>query len=174
MNKIILGLACALLVTMATAQEPPAPPAPPPLDCTPAEHQQFDFWIGEWAVSTADGQLAGHNTIEPTLNGCALTEFWRSTSGGEGRSINFYDRSNQQWHQLWVDSTGWSLRLAGTWNGKAMVLGGTTAGPDGSNFQHRVTWTPLQDGSVQQHWESSRDNGLSWSTVFDGNYRNNR
>ena len=35
---------------------------------------------------------------------------------------------------------------------------------------NRVTWTPNPDGSVRQHWQSSEDNGKTWSDVFDGLY----
>jgi hypothetical protein len=34
----------------------------------------------------------------------------------------------------------------------------------------RITWTPEQDG-VRQHWQSSADDGATWTTVFDGHYR---
>jgi hypothetical protein len=34
----------------------------------------------------------------------------------------------------------------------------------------RITWTPLPDGRVRQHWESTTDGGRTWSTVFDGYY----
>jgi hypothetical protein len=46
-----------------------------------------------------------------------------------------------------------------------MVLDGVLGG-----VRQRVTWTPRADGSVRQHWESSRD-GASWHTDFDGIYR---
>ena len=36
---------------------------------------------------------------------------------------------------------------------------------------HRITWTPLPDGSVRQHWEASQDAGANWRTLFDGLYR---
>ena len=35
---------------------------------------------------------------------------------------------------------------------------------------NRVTWTPNEDGSVRQFWESSTDNGDTWSVAFDGLY----
>ncbi len=35
----------------------------------------------------------------------------------------------------------------------------------------RITWTPLESGHVRQHWEQSADDGGTWTTVFDGEYR---
>ena len=50
----------ALLLAAGTANAADQPP-----DCSGAEYRQFDFWIGEFEVRTPDGQLAGHNVIEP-------------------------------------------------------------------------------------------------------------
>jgi len=148
--------------------------AQPPPDCTGAEYRQFDFWIGSFEVRLPDGSVAGHNVIESALNGCLITEHWTGAGGSEGRSINFYDRDDKRWHQIWIDSQGGVLRLTGGIVDGSMVLEGTT--PDkGGNFQRqRIRWTPLSDGSVRQHWESSADDGATWTTVFDGTYRQQR
>ncbi len=34
----------------------------------------------------------------------------------------------------------------------------------------RSSWQLRLDGSVRQHWLSSKDGGQTWSTVFDGMY----
>ena len=35
----------------------------------------------------------------------------------------------------------------------------------------RIRWTPQDDGSVQQHWQTSDDAGETWQTSFLGIYR---
>ena len=46
---------------------------PTPMNCQDSEaHRQFDFWVGQWEVRTAKGEIAGHNTIESVQAGCAL------------------------------------------------------------------------------------------------------
>lgn len=164
MNSFIT--ASAFLLAVGTAHAADQPP-----DCSGAEYRQFDFWIGEFEVRTPDGKFAGHNVIEPTLNGCALTEHWTGAGGIEGRSINFYDRSERRWNQVWIDAQGGVLRLAGGIVDGSMLLAGTTTGEDGAVQQHRIRWTPMPDGSVRQHWESSTDDGKTWTTAFDGSYR---
>ncbi|HET7704523.1 MAG TPA: hypothetical protein VFM36_00410, partial [Thermoanaerobaculia bacterium] len=61
-------LACALL--MLTAATVGAAP------CDRPEHRQFDFWAGEWTVTTPDGKTAGTNRITKIAGGCALLEEW--------------------------------------------------------------------------------------------------
>ena len=124
------GLTLRLLATLllaagfAAAQEPPS--------CDQPEHRQLDFWLGAWEVMTPDGQLAGHNTIEKILNGCALEEPWRGAKGSIGNSLNMYFTRDGQWHQSWVDGAGGRLDLAGGLDGNGrMVLTGSMPGPKG-------------------------------------------
>ena len=46
-----------------------------------------------------------------------------------------------------------------------MVLEGIDA-----DARQRITWTVDGDG-VRQLWETSKDDGSTWSTAFDGRYR---
>lgn len=160
-----------LLCTTAVAQEAPetAPAPPTPAPCADAEHRQFDFWIGAWNV-TANGNPAGHNRIEVILGGCALREQWTSARGGfAGTSLNLYDKARGVWHQSWVDTSGQLLQLDGGIEDGRMVLEGKRPGGNGGEVTHRITWTPNEDGTVRQFWQSSADGG-EWTTLFDGLY----
>lgn len=164
----VLSLAVSLPLagsSPAVAQEEGATPSP--LACQEAVHHAFDFWIGEWEVRLADGTLAGHNTIRRMAGGCGLAEHWRGSSGSVGESFNWADPVDGRWHQLWIDRSGLVLRLAGDPFENGMRLEGT--GND-TTVLHRVTWTALEDGRVRQHWQVSRDDGGSWSTLFEGFY----
>ncbi len=146
--------------------------AQPKLGCPDATHHQFDFWIGHWDVFTPDGKQAGTNRIEAIAQGCALLENWEGRGGFAGKSLNLYDRSDQRWHQSWVDATGSRLQLAGRFADGRMVLEGETPDDEhpGGKQLHRIAWTPNADGSVRQLWETSTDGGKTWSTAFDGKY----
>ncbi|MET0814202.1 MAG: hypothetical protein ABWX88_03320, partial [Pseudoxanthomonas sp.] len=66
------------------------------------------------------------------------------------------------------------LHLAGGLREGHMVLQGVQdkANAQSGLRQHeRITWTPNDDGSVRQHWETSTDGGKTWATSFDGLYR---
>ena len=146
-----------------------APSASPPGPCTSAEHRAFDFWLGDWSVHTADGKLAGTNSIKREYGGCVLHERYDTGRGYTGESLNVYDAGRKVWHQTWVDSGGLLLVLEGGLRDGAMVLEGRTTGADGKVTGHRITWTPHADGSVRQLWEST-DAGGAWKTAFDGKY----
>jgi hypothetical protein len=157
-------LACAALPLDAAAVSSPA------AACTSAEHRAFDFWLGDWQV-TSNGKVAGRNRIESILGGCALMETWQGAGGGRGRSLNAYDPTRRVWHQTWVDGQGTLLVLEGGWHDGAMqLLGVQRASASAAPARQRITWTPNGDGSVRQLWESSLDGGRTWSVVFDGHY----
>ena len=139
---------------------------PPPL---PLESRQFDFWIGEWNVTTPDGKPAGTSKIEVIANGAGLLENW-SSANSPGKSLNAYNAARKQWQQFWVGSGGGVLELAGGMVNGSMVLAGEHD-VRGRHLVEKITWTPNADGSVRQHWEQSTDAGKTWTTAFDGLYR---
>lgn len=156
---------------MSTAAQTSAPvPAPKAPPTPPAESKHFDFWLGEWEVTTPDGKLAGTNKIERIANGFGLLENWTSAGGGHGKSVNAYNPTKKQWQQFWIGGDGMVLELAGNLDAHgAMVMTGESSAPHAG--LNRVTWTPNADGTVRQFWEASADGGKTWKPVFDGRYR---
>jgi hypothetical protein len=138
--------------------------------CKDAAPRQFDFWVGRWRV-TEHGKLAGHNRIELILDGCALLENWTGAKGGEGKSLNFFDRDDGLWHQTWIDRSGGALFLSGKFEDGAMRMEGLRAATDKQPAtRHRITWRALPDGGVRQLWESTPAGKEEWVTQFDGMY----
>jgi hypothetical protein len=169
MNRHLVALlaAAGLGAGDAPAQTPANPPA-----CSEPEHRQFDFWLGEWDVTTPEGKPAGRNQITRIAGGCALHENWAGRGGFTGQSLNGWNRRTRQWQQTWLDSSGGRLDLAGGLRGASMVLEGSEPPEAGKPaLRHRITWSPQADGGVRQWWESSDDNGRTWRTAFDGRYR---
>lgn len=167
----LLSVACA----DAPAQQPPPPAPPPPQACSAPEHRQFDFWLGSWDVTGGPklDTLVGRNTITKVSSGCALAEHWVNGSGQDGHSLNAFDAAAGQWTQFWIGSDGVVLRLAGGLQGKAMVMAGRLplASAAGGEQWQKISWTPQDDGSVHQHWQTSDDAGATWQTSFLGIYR---
>jgi len=138
--------------------------------CSDEAYRGFDFWLGEWEVRTPSGQVAGRNRITSILSGCAIKEEWTGSRGSIGTSYNTWDAASRRWHQTWVDDQGTLLLLDGGLEDGKMVLSGERTGPNGGVVRHRLTWQPLEGGTVRQLWESSSDDGATWKTVFDGTY----
>ncbi len=104
------------------------------------------------------------------MNGCVIKESYSTPTGYHGESFNIYDKATNQWHQTWVDNNGMLLNLWGQLKSNSMVLTGTGKNQQGQEVRHKITWTPLVNGSVRQHWQMSQDHGVTWQTLFDGNY----
>ncbi len=135
------------------------------------EFRDFDFWLGEWDVHTANGTLAGRNRIEKAQAGCVLVENWVSISGTPGMSMNYYDISAKEWVQVWTGAGGTQIDIRGGLQADGMLLVGTihyVANESSAPF--RGLWTLLPDGRVRQFFEQSGDGGETWAPWFEGFY----
>lgn len=138
-------------------------------NCCDEAHEAFDFWLGNWEVFNAEGDLVGRNKIVKKEDGCLLQEEYHSTASEfTGQSFNFYNSTEDRWEQLWVDNQGTYLHLYGNIRDGAMVLEGDH-GKGEEKRTDRIAWTLLEDGRVQQLWEMRKE-GQEWNTVFEGYY----
>lgn len=167
---LALVIVCAVAASPAFAQQVPQPPKP----CATPEYRQFDFWVGDWDVTTPEGRPAGTNRVERILGGCALLENWESHGAGAGKSLTLYEASEKRWNQTWVDATGNRVVLTGGLEGARMVLANTWTAADGKRMRSDLSWTPHPDGTVRQVWRESQDDGQTYQTTFDGTYTRRR
>lgn len=161
-RPIVLMLALSLLPLAAGATLPSS--------CADPAYRQFDFWLGDWNVTTPDGRLVGRDHVERLYGGCVVKENWTGLQGGTGSSFNIYDANRKLWHQTWVDSMGTLLVLEGGLRHGRMVLKGDQVQKDGSHLLNRIIWTPGH-ATVHQVWEVSKDGGKTWKVIFDGIYK---
>jgi ketosteroid isomerase-like protein len=163
----LVGIVAVFWTTMSRAEE-----------CTESPRMHaLDFWLGRWDVSQG-GRLAGTNTIETTLDGCAIFEHWRDVEGGRGTSLFYYDRGTARWKQVWV--TEHALAVGGakekieqvelTATGRIRFQGQYPAAEPGTILTDRTTLTRHEDGTVRQVIEISKDAGRTWHTAFDAIY----
>jgi tetratricopeptide (TPR) repeat protein len=131
------------------------------------EARQFDFWVGSWDVRTAQGDLAGTNDIRLGAGECVLVENWKSTQGGLGQSLNFYDADAKLWRQIWVDADAEVTRFEGSFTEGQMRFKGERVSKTGERIPVKMTFTPMPDGRVRQMGEVSSDGGESWSVEYD-------
>ncbi len=166
--SIPLTLVAALLAAPALVGQPAPKSAPHPCREAP-EYGQFDFWVGDWTVTSGD-RLAGHNRIEKRSDGCLLLESWEGVGGSTGHSVNYFDPAERRWHQLWVGSGGGYISGSGGLDNGAMKLVGEHVLADGERRPFRMTFAPAGDGTVRQLLEESSDGGATWTVWFDGLY----
>jgi len=168
----LAGIACfcVLATTVTLAADENAAVA-----TNPCEHQDgfrdFDFWQGDWTVHTADGQFAGHNSIKSAEKGCLLLENWVGASGGTGMSVNYLDKSSNEWVQVWNSAGGSQINIRGGLTKDGMLLRGKIHYvANGTTAPFRGLWTLLDDGRVRQFFEQSNDGGKTWQPWFEGFY----
>lgn len=140
-------------------------------NCCSEDHQAFDFWIGNWNVTNANGSPAGKNIITKEEGNCVLRENWTSAKGGfTGTSLNYFNQRTKEWEQLWIDNSGNVLKLKGQRKGNKMILSSTEfVHTDGEKYINRITWTLNKDGSVRQLWELVQGDEPK-NVLFDGLY----
>lgn len=138
--------------------------------CTP-QHDQFDFWLGDWEVFNAEGEKIGENKIEKQEGNCLLSENWEGEKGGTGRSFNYYDPADSTWNQLWISNSGTILKLKGNAENDKMTLKSKLVEGEKGKYYNKITWTKNSDGSVTQLWEIMDPQGNLLNEAFKGVYR---
>jgi hypothetical protein len=139
--------------------------------CCTIEHNQFDFWIGEWNVYDTIGNLVGENTIASIQDHCVIEENWKSKSG-TGTSYNYYDNVDSTWNQVWIDNKGRPLVLKGRFNdGKMILRSKLTKGQKINEFYNQITWQKMPDETVVQTWEALDPDLKSIAVIFKGIYK---
>ena len=171
-------LIALLLVANATAT-PAAPPPPAPCSTIKGFHD-LDFWLGSWRVTSA-GQFAGNDVVTPILDHCAVTEDWTDADGSRGMSLFYFNTFVQSWTQVWVTNLATArggfkekFLIARFPNGGVRFQGPLAGAPGSAIILDRTTLTPVDDGTVHQLIEISRDGGTTWSPTFDAIYSRTR
>jgi hypothetical protein len=144
--------------------------------CTHPKVHEFDFWIGSWIVyKNGTDTVAGYNDIKPVAGGCSLLESYRNANGSyTGNSLNKYNAVTGKWQQFWVDNSGMTLFIEGTYTNNKLIMENQDKNADGTTTNNRITWFKNQDGTVRQYWEQSADKGKTWTVAFDGLYKKNK
>lgn len=148
------------------------------LPCSRPEYRQFDFWLGNWEAFGLNGKKAGDSKISVILDSCIILEEWTSASLVKGlryagKSFNTYNATTKQWQQTWVDNVGGSTEyLQGKFeNSKIVFLTQPFKFNKDTMATRKLSFTPLSADKVRQHGEISKDNGVSWITEYDLEYR---
>jgi hypothetical protein len=171
MQKLTTLLILISLFTTSNAQKGKLP-------CSNPVYRQFDFWIGEWEAFGLNGKKAGDSKISLILDSCIIFEEWTSASLQQGlryagKSFNTYNASTKQWQQTWVDNVGGTNEyMQGKFENNQIIYSSTPFKFSKDTMAIRkMTFTNLSADKLRQHGEISKDNGKTWSTEYDLEYR---
>src|SRR3954469_19435715 len=165
--NLALTLAALLASSSAARAQTSSAASSPPRQCaSEPERHRFDFWIGEWDVTTKAGAPVGTSVIQSVSRGCGLLENWTGKNGGQGKSLNAYNPLLHQWQQFWIGAEGAvSEYPASTLDGSSLVF--VRKSRAHADSVARLTFTPLDSATVRQHSELSSDAGRTWATQYD-------
>lgn len=175
--------ACCLVLMML---------AVPAQACDGEIFQAFRQLAGKWQVFR-DGALAGRLEMRPVAGGCAMLEDWRTAEGVHATALHWAGPAEDATetdtvedvlaapetgdaapamilHQVYVDSTGWSIRADGSIeDGKLVYEGHVTE--DGQELVLRATLHGLGSDEIVHVGETSGDAGETWQQGFTLTYR---
>lgn len=143
--------------------------------CSTVEYKQFDFWLGNWDVYNTDGKLIGTNLIKQMPNACAIQENWVSKSSkSKGTSYNYYNKTDNTWNQVWIDNTGFSLNLKGSYKNNAMILNSELINSEKGKYYNQIIWKKNADNSITQTWNYINEDHKKIKEVFKGIYKKHK
>lgn len=168
MRVILIGIVLTCLSGQVFSQLP----------CSGPEYRKLDFWIGEWDVYGKAGQKVGDSRITLILDSCVIFEEWTSTNVMRGlrytgKSFNTYNTTTKQWQQTWVDNTGMPIEFfRGQAEDNQLTYTSNPVKMNNDSVQvRRMTFSKIAPDKIRQHAEISHDNGLTWKTNVDLEYR---
>jgi hypothetical protein len=165
--KILTALALLLLATPAAYAQATG--------CDTPESKQLDFWVGDWELATVGQNAPGksRNRITKILDGCAILEEFDGAQGSKlvGRSVSTYDRASAKWKQTWVDNTASYLDFEGGLVEGDMSFWREAMQKDGRKQRQRMVWKDVKADSLKWLWQKSDDDGRTWSTQWEIDYR---
>lgn len=130
------------------------------------QNREFDFWIGEWNV-TSSGIPVGHSVVQIASGGCMILENWTASDGSNGKSMNYIDPATGKWEQTWSGSGGNVTKFVnGIYDGKQMLFEHTSI-VNGVKQTGRFHFYDLGNDRVRQMDELSADDGKTWTTLYD-------
>ena len=144
-----------------------------PCAAEPHTHD-FDFWIGEWNVyKTGTTYQVGYSSVQSIAGGCAILENWTSTGSNTGKSFNYYDPTTGKWEQDWLGSGGPADRqrfYSGEYKNGVMSFTSETTNPHGDKVKGNFRFYNIDKDTVRQYFETSIDDGKTYTPSYDFTY----
>jgi|SRR5579859_1864647 len=161
---VVIGGWCSQSVTSAWAAVDAGPCA------TNSESRQLDFWLGDWTVTYPGMPGSASSKVSLDLDQCLLVESWDGGKGHSGKNLFAYSSDDKSWHGMFADNQGRVHVFEGKVEAGVAEFAGPSRGADGQAVLNRIKVVRLAGNKVEQSWEKSRDNGVTWTMDFHGEY----
>ena len=163
-KKILLAVFCISLSTLKAQNTDNKP-------CSTEEAGQFDFWTGNWNLTYND-TVHATNRITKEMDGCVIYEhFDDPTQSFRGMSWSMYNSKQKKWQQTWVDNQGGYIVLTGGFENNKMTLSTEPKKlADGKSVQNRMIFYNISSNNFDWNWESTQDEGKTWSLKWKIHY----
>jgi hypothetical protein len=133
--------------------------------------RQFDYWLGDWVISTNEKPGTATSKVYLSLDKCAIIESWSDGKGHAGENIFAYSFDDHSWRGMFVDNRGHAhVFVDGKVADGTAEFDGPSRGENGDAVLNRIKIVRLDANQVKQTWEKSTDNGSTWTTLFSGAY----
>ena len=177
----MIPLAVAVFVpAVALGQDSSADSTTAPRPCDAPEFRQFDFWLGEWNLTSRMRKSLGsdewlessaRNSISIALDSCVIVEDFDGYPAAElkGMSVSTYNKRLGRWQQTWVDNQGGYLDFVGGMSNDSMILARETV-VNGRPRLQRMVFYDITENSLTWNWEMSTDSGKSWTLLWELKY----
>lgn len=132
------------------------------------DYHKLDFWLGSWKVFSAKGAKSADVKISSILDGCGISEDWKSAHGANGRGLAGYDRRTRKWNYFWLSATGALTHLMEEKGSAGSVQFSVTQNDTkGMTRLRRWTLSVMPRGGLRELSMGSADNGKSWTKEYE-------
>lgn len=135
---------------------------------TPTLPHQLDFLLGDWRMTTPDGQVIDFSFQRPLENCAALTYQSVPPMGGSLAGSIIPDWEQRTWDWTYAVGFGTISRFTGVVNGQTVVWTGRHHEAGGVSGLLRITDSLEPDGRIKEAAEYSMDDGRTWETHHVG------
>jgi len=140
-----------------------------------SESRQLDFWLGNWTVTYPGAPAPSASKVYLDLDKCLLVESWDGGKGHSGKNMFAYSFDDKTWHGMFADNQGRVHVFEGKVAPGFAEFTGRSRGPNGESVLNKIKVVRVTANEVEQSWEKSKDNGVTWTMEFQGEYlRTNR
>jgi len=132
--------------------------------------RQLDFWLGDWSVAYPGAATPSASKVSVDLDQCLIVESWTGGKGHSGKNFFAYSSDDKAWHGMFADNEGRVHIFEGRVAAGTAEFYGPSRSADGQAVLNRIKIVRMTPAKVEQTWEKSTDQGVTWTTVFSGEY----